>query len=213
MSTPRDPRSAGPRRQDPPAAHRPGLREQRKAQTRRAIQEHALRLFLSKGYEATTVAEIATAAGVSHMTFFRYFASKEAVVENDDYDPLLVDLVRRRPRDEGPLTALRSAIREGLELVYAADRDGLLVRTRLILQTPALRARMAHNLQATQQLFAETLAARAEEETGLDFQVIAAAALAALTTAITTWAVDDSNSAELPDLIDRAFDGLLRLAH
>ena len=159
------------------------------------------------------MAEIATAAGVSHMTFFRYFASKEAVVENDDYDPLLVDLVRRRPRDEGPLTALRSAIREGLELVYAADRDGLLVRTRLILQTPALRARMAHNLQATQQLFAETLAARAEEETGLDFQVIAAAALAALTTAITTWAVDDSNSAELPDLIDRAFDGLLRLAH
>ncbi|MEQ7004979.1 TetR family transcriptional regulator [Actinopolymorpha sp. B17G11] len=185
----------------------PGLREQRKAQTRRSIQEHALRLFLANGYETTTVAEIAAAAGVSHMTFFRYFPTKEAVVENDEYDPLLVAFIEGRPGDEGPLTTLREAIRQGLGLVYAADRDALLVRTRLILHTPALRARMIHNLAATEQLFAQTLAARADSDVTLETRVVAAAALAALTTAITTWA-EGNGTPELPDLIDQAFDAL-----
>ena len=82
-----------------------------------------LRLFLAKGYESTTVAEIAAAAGVSHMTFFRYFPTKESVVEDDEYDPILVDLIRNRPDDEDPLTALRTAIREGLAVIYPAARD------------------------------------------------------------------------------------------
>jgi AcrR family transcriptional regulator len=200
-----------------------GLREQRRARTRRSIQEHALRLFLAKGYESTTVAEIAAAAGVSHMTFFRYFPTKEAVVEGDEYDPLLVELIRNRPDDEPPLTALREAIREGLGMVYAADRDALLTRTRLILQTPALRARMVHNLTATAQMFAQVLAGRYDTGTGtataigtstdttLQTRVVAAAALAALTTAITAWA-DNDGTDELPDLIDKAFDVLHHLA-
>ena len=84
-----------------------GLRARKKAETRRSIQEHALRLFLEKGYDATTVEEIAAAAGVSHMTFFRYFPNKHAVVENDDYDPMIAELIRNRPAGEDPLTAIR----------------------------------------------------------------------------------------------------------
>jgi AcrR family transcriptional regulator len=57
----------------------------KKAETRHRVQDHAVRLFLRQGYDATPVEEIASAAGVSHMTFFRYFATKEAVVESDDY--------------------------------------------------------------------------------------------------------------------------------
>ncbi len=74
-----------------------GLRERKKAQTRQRIQEQALRLFLDKGYDATTVQEVAAAAEVSHMTLFRHFRSKEALVESDDYDPMIAKLIRARP--------------------------------------------------------------------------------------------------------------------
>ena len=181
-----------------------GLRAQRKAQTRQAIQDHALRLFLAKGYEATTVEEIASAAGVSHMTFFRYFAGKEAVVETDDYDPMLADLIRQRPTEESPLTAVHQAVLQGLSAVYATDRDAILTRTRLILGTPALRARQWRNLDATQSLFAEAMAARLNTGITLEIQVLAAAAVAALNTAVSEWAANDGID-DLATLIDSAF--------
>ena len=86
-------------------------RARKKAATKQSIQEHALRLFMEKGYDATTVEEIAAAAGVSHMTFFRYFPRKEEVVEYDEYDPLMEDLIVARPPDEPPLVAVHQAIR------------------------------------------------------------------------------------------------------
>src|SRR5262245_30659081 len=98
-------------------------RARKKAETRRALQEHALRLFVEHGYEATTVERIAAAAGVSHMTFFRYFPTKEDVVAADDYDPMIEELIRSRPESEHPIERVRAAMREGLAKVYLADRD------------------------------------------------------------------------------------------
>jgi len=191
----------------PPAPNPPeavGLRERKKAETRRRIQETALQLFLSKGYDATTVEEIATAVGVSHMTFFRHFRTKEAVVESDDYDPLIAELIRRRPPEEEPLTALHRALAEGLAAVYTIDRDVLLTRTRLILTTPALRAHMADSQYATERLFAEALAARDHTAITFELRVHSAAALAALTVALSSW-VDSDGAADLPQLVHRAF--------
>ena len=74
---------------------RPSLRERKKAQTRAAIQTHALRLFREQGYDATTIEQIIEAADVSETTFFRYFPTKEDVVLQDDFDPLIVGLTRR----------------------------------------------------------------------------------------------------------------------
>ncbi|MCM2578444.1 TetR/AcrR family transcriptional regulator [Streptomyces meridianus] len=190
-----------------PARPPAGLRERKKAQTRRTIQEQALRLFLDQGYDNTTVGQIARAADVSSMTFFRHFPTKESVVESDDYDPLVVRLIEQRPPEETPLAALRHALQEGLAGVYATDREALFVRTRLILTTPALRARLWENQHATEEMLTTALAARCGQEPALRLRVTAAAALAALTAALTVW-VEGDGEAHLPALVEEAFAAL-----
>ncbi|MGH3677917.1 MAG: TetR family transcriptional regulator [Mycobacterium sp.] len=182
-------------------------RARKKAATKLAIQEQALRLFVEKGYDATTVDEIAAAAGVSHMTFFRYFPRKEAVVEYDEYDPLIEELIAARPADEPPLTALHSAIRVGLENVLETDREALLIRTRLVLRNPVLRARNVMAQDETRDLFARALARRAGlPEPDLAATVQASAALGAIGPAIMAWA--ESDDADLVGVIDEAFAAL-----
>jgi AcrR family transcriptional regulator len=180
-------------------------RERKKAATRERLQEQALRLFVEQGFEATTVEQIASAAGVSHMTFFRYFPTKEDAVLADSYDPLLVAAIRARPRTEDPVTRIRAAVREGLAAIYALDRDALLVRVRLSLRTPALRARLWENQFATRDLLAGALE---DSEPGFATRVLASACLATLTTALEEWVATDG-TAELPELIDDAFQVLI----
>ena len=180
-------------------------REAKKARTKASLQEHALRLFLAKGYDATTVEEIAAAAGVSHMTFFRYFPTKESVVESDDYDPLIAALIAGRPASEAPLTAVHRAVRRGLQAILPVDQPAILARTRLVLDTPALRARNHENELATRRLFAGALAAREGlEHPTFELDVLAGMALVALTIAITAW-VESDGTADLVGLVDRAF--------
>ena len=176
-------------------------RERKKAQTRQRLQEQALRLFIERGYEATTVEQIAAAAGVSHMTFFRYFPTKEDAVLSDSYDPLLVAAIRARPRAEDAVTRIHTAVREALSAIYALDRDALLVRVRLTLRTPALRARLWENQVATRELLAGALV---DGEPDFATRILASACLATLTTALEEWVATDG-AAALPDLIDDAF--------
>jgi AcrR family transcriptional regulator len=182
-------------------------RAEKKAATKHVIQDHALRLFVEKGYDATTVEEIAAAAGVSHMTFFRYFPRKEEVVEYDEYDPLLEDLIAARPPDEAPITAVHNALRVGLQQVLSTDREALLIRTRLILDNPVLRSRNLVAQDTTRDLFARALARRGGlAEPDLAATVQASAALGAIAPALTTWAED--GEADLIALIDSAFTAL-----
>jgi AcrR family transcriptional regulator len=182
-------------------------RARKKAATKQSIQEQALRLFAEKGYDATTVDEIAAAAGVSHMTFFRYFPRKEAVVEYDEYDPMLEEMIAARPPDESPLTSLHAAIRAGLEAILATDREALLQRTRLVLNNPTLRSRNAIAQDTTRDLFARALARRAGlPEPDFTCTVQASAALAAIGPAMMAWAEGEHDDPIA--LIDAAFAAL-----
>lgn len=182
-------------------------RARKKAATKHTIQEHALRLFVEKGYDATTVEEIAAAAGVSHMTFFRYFPRKEDVVEYDDYDPLFEELVAERPHDEPPLVALHNGLRAGLEKILATDREALLIRMRLVLRDPVLRSRNLLAQDTTRDLIARALARRAGlTEPDLAAMVQASAALGAIAPAAMAWA--ESDDADYVALIDAAFAAL-----
>jgi len=183
-------------------------RARKKAATKRSIQEHALRLIVEKGYDATTVDEIAAAAGVSHMTFFRYFPRKEDVVEYDEYDPMLEELIAARPPEEPPLTALHMAVRAGLEQILATDREALLTRTRLVLHNPVLRSRNLIAQDTTRDLFARALAHRAGlPEPDLASTVQASAVLGAMAPAVSAWA--DGDAEDLVALLDAAFAALI----
>lgn len=89
-----------------------GLRERKKQRTRDALVRVAHELFVSKGYDETTVDEIADAVDVSQRTFFRYFTSKEAVAFalQDEIESRFYEAVVARPPDESPLRALRNAL-------------------------------------------------------------------------------------------------------
>ena len=70
-------------------------------QTHSRLQQQALDLFAEYGFEATTVERIARAAGVSEMTFFRHFPTKDAVVLDDPFDPQIAAAVAAQPGSLG----------------------------------------------------------------------------------------------------------------
>jgi AcrR family transcriptional regulator len=137
-----------------------GLRERKKARTRAAIQDHALRLFRERGYDATTVEQIAEAAEVSPSTFFRYFPTKEDVVMYDVFDPLLIDVFRAQPADLPPLTVVRRAISEVFTNIPAAELERQVAREELIMAVPELRVRMLMDFMRTLELLIDLLAER-----------------------------------------------------
>lgn len=87
-----------------------GLRERKKARTKLAIQEHAVRLFRDQGYAQTTIEQIAEAAEVSPSTVFRYFPTKEDLVTTDEIDPLVYAAFEAQPPELTLVQAWRAAI-------------------------------------------------------------------------------------------------------
>ncbi|MEU4547210.1 TetR/AcrR family transcriptional regulator [Nonomuraea dietziae] len=88
-----------------------GLREQKKRETRQSISDHATRLFVERGFERTTISDIATAARVAKMTVTNYFPRKEdmAFDHHEAFVASLARTVRERRSGESALAALRRA--------------------------------------------------------------------------------------------------------
>ena len=186
----------------------PDWRQRKKTATRDRIRASALRLFREQGYDTTTVEQIAAAAGVSHMTFFRYFPAKEDVALSDDYDPLIASAIAQTPATWPVIRRIRTVLVEGLRLIYDTDRDTLFDQIKLIVATPALRDRLWADQIATQQLILQALSAGQDDQRpSFQTRVTVAACLAAASTAILTW-VESDGTPELPDLIAQAFDTL-----
>lgn len=129
-----------------------GLRERKKRRTRDALATAALRLFAERGYEETTIADIAAAADVSPRTFFSYFPSKEDVVfaEVDDRLEEVADRMARRTPGEPPLETIRTAIVEVSEALVSEVGEYGPVQVRLALEHPAVRARALQRLMDVQ---------------------------------------------------------------
>ncbi|NYE46191.1 AcrR family transcriptional regulator [Spinactinospora alkalitolerans] len=119
-----------------------GLRERKKARTRDALIDAALRLFGERGYTATTTEEIAAAADVSQRTFFRYFAGKEEVVlaAQDAIEEVFQAKFAARPPTEQPFTALGNAVHDAWTELDANALETQMLMVRLIDECPQLLA-------------------------------------------------------------------------
>ncbi|WP_329394804.1 TetR/AcrR family transcriptional regulator [Streptomyces melanogenes] len=159
----------------PSAAAPAGRRERKKAATRQALADAALRLFLERGYEQVGIREIADAADVSTTTLFKHFPVKEALVfdEDADQEARLLAAIRERPQGQSIPAALREhALRHRIAVVD--DDAGFAEFTELVDNTPALR-----DYAQRMWLRHETALARAiAEESGLPADDPACAALA-----------------------------------
>jgi AcrR family transcriptional regulator len=192
-----------------PIEEKLGLRERKKLKTRRAIQEHALRLFREQGYEATTVEQIAEAAEVSPSTFFRYYPTKEDTVLTDEYDPLIVTTLRAQPPGLSPAAAIRETLREIIGAMLADDRERLLDRSRLLLRVSALRARQWDQMRESQNLIVDVLAERLGRSTAdLELRSFVAAILAVWETAGMAW-VEDDGKGDLLEMLGRGMASLV----
>lgn len=151
----------------------PGLRERKKQRTRNALLRAALELFTTKGYEETTVDEIAEAVDVSQRTFFRYFANKQEAVfaVQEMVEARFVEVLRERPAHEAPLVALREAVLGAWEAMGQSIEEGVPVELhmstyQMIESTPSLLAVHMRRSIETEDEVARVIA----EREGLDME-------------------------------------------
>lgn len=140
-----------------------GLRERKKQRTYRTISDAAIGLFLEKGFDRVSVAEVAAAAEVSKPTLFRYFPAKEDLVLHRfaDHRDEAARVVARRPEGVGPLQALHRHFTDGLArrdpVTGLSDDPDVLAFHRLLYGTPSLVARLYAYQGAAERALAEAL--------------------------------------------------------
>ena len=119
-----------------------GRRDRKKSETREALRTEAHRLFAEKGFAKTTIDDITEAADVSRRTFFRYYDSKDDLLQTDVADllPVMLAALRARPASEPPFTAILAVLRTmigpdgppALAQSLASPAEGIRARLSLI---------------------------------------------------------------------------------
>ncbi|WP_375493497.1 TetR family transcriptional regulator [uncultured Jatrophihabitans sp.] len=203
-----------------------GRREAHKLATRTALQEAADRLFAERGVPATTVRDIADAAGVTERTFFRYFRSKEDLMVDDAFAwlPAFAQVVLARPAKEPPLVALRRALTTVMSALTRldaaspfalwaeappAERVGLSGRTVMLKMEADLADVIAQRLTAAPQPAAR---GRRRIDPRFRAEVLAREAVAAFRSAmlydLQLRRDDIADRPSLAQLLDQAFESL-----
>jgi AcrR family transcriptional regulator len=182
-----------------------GLRERKKQRTRDALIRAAHELFVTQGYETSTIDEITAAVDVSQRTFFRYFASKEevAVALHALIDERFLAAVRERPLGEPPLEVLRNTLDESWESIGEAVKEVVSPQLhmrmwRVIETTPALVAEQLRRSVEMEELLAAEIAEREGLDLGTDPRprVLVAAYSGVLRAAGRSWGTGDDVSVD-----------------
>jgi len=187
-----------------------GLRERKKAATRQAMHEAAVRLALELGPDRVTVELIADAVQVSRRTFSNYFANKEEAIFHGDHVRMrrLVEQVAARPPAEPPRAALANAAR-ALVADYELPDPASVAQRRLLRGHPSLAAHQVAVYAVVERELTGAVAARlpaADPGTPLRARVLAITFLAALRAATHVWLEGSERS--LGELMDEALEYL-----
>ncbi|SCB21772.1 transcriptional regulator, TetR family [Bradyrhizobium shewense] len=185
----------------------PGLRQRKRQQTRERLTRAAMTLFLERGFEATTIDDIAAAAEMSRRSFFHYFASKEDVVAawQENAASALVAEVVVRPADESMLTAAENAIAAAVKRLDPAEAAAM---SRLKRDNPALQARDQLKYEKLERALAEGLAQRARTKSDrLQARLVAMIATGAMRVGGESWIGEGAR--EKPEaFVKRTFDAI-----
>ncbi len=143
-----------------------GLRERKKQRTRRTLSDTAIELFLKRGFDQVSVADVAAAAEVSKPTLFRYFPAKEDLVlyRIADHQGESARVVRDRAPGVSPLAALRAHLHDRLDaldpITGLSGNPAVRAYATMLYTTPSLTARVvSYSLHDAEELTAELLAA------------------------------------------------------
>lgn len=159
--------------------------------TRERLQAAALELYLSRGFEETTVADIAQRVGLTERTFFRHFADKREVLFDgqDVLQRTVVEGVHTAPADASPLTVVAEALTAAGTFFSAERRSWSARRQAVITANPALQERELLKLAALASTIAEALRSRGVAEPAAT--LAAESGVTVFTVAFLLWITDD----------------------
>ncbi|WP_433711080.1 TetR family transcriptional regulator [Nocardia sp. CA-084685] len=181
------------------------LRERTRRAVRAEIAEVAIDLFTRQGFENTTVDQIASAAGMTKRSFFRYFPTKEDVVF-DGVDLTGEDVVAdiaARPTDEAPWDSLHHVLRTRQDEIHASEQ--VLTTLRLIEATPALVGRLHQRRAEWRRRVSDALKTRPGAEIDAYTADLLTNAATAVLDAVSSHWVRSGGEADRPTLLDQGF--------
>jgi AcrR family transcriptional regulator len=167
-----------------------GLRERKRRETLRRIAEQGLKLFLTRGYEATTLDAIAEAAGISRRTFFYYFKTKEEILlawQDGGFTETLRAAVLEQSTKQSPLNAVKNALLE-LTIRFQFDYKQTRVIERLMCANESLRIRhQARYVEKEQAVFDALCQMWPQPKRQPALRIVAMMSIGALRLAIDNW--------------------------
>jgi AcrR family transcriptional regulator len=177
----------------------PGLRLRKRQQTRERLTRVAMALFLERGFEATTLDDIAAAADISRRSFFHYFVSKEDVVFawQEESTAALIAAIAARPANESMLAAAENAISA---MVRQLNPGEAIAMAQLKRDNPALQARDQVKYEKLERALAEALGKRSGHKTErLEARLVAMIATGAMRIGAELWAAEGAH--EKPEVL------------
>lgn len=186
-----------------------GLRERRQRRQRAELVSAGMRLFAERGFDATTVDEVADAAGLSRRTLFRYFGSKGDIVMEwaRGTTSMLTKALRARPLAEEPLSSLHAAFVAMCASIGGSSEHGWHIRSvvEMIERSPSLRPYSLLKHARWEDALAELLAERHPELGAMRCTLLARVGVAAFRTALDEWLRTEPETADPRAEVDRAF--------